>query len=459
MTTLGQNLPDSLHAHGDWQHAFSYHAMDVPIAKADGVYLYDDAGNRYFDASGGPMAINLPHNHPRMKAAIAAQMERYSYTHPVLADPLRAEYCRMLSEVTPGDLDHIYLVSGGSEAVETAFKIARQAQINRKFTDKYKIVSHHESYHGMTIATLAASGSPSSQRPFVPLLPKWPHIRQYSDFDRPPGTSRDEWGVVCAKALETAIYYEGPQSVAAFIATPHGAGSDYGVVPPKTYWQTIRDICDRYDVLLIADEVVTGFGRTGRWFAMEHFDVVPDLMTMAKGISSCYVPFGAVAVSKAINAPFEAGAAFVHGFTNGGHPLACAAGREALRIIRDEHLIENCRKQSEVLFSYRDSLLAHPSVRDVRGWGLFLVIELIKNKETLEFFGREQEAEKLFQAVALKNGLVMYGALYGPRRQPAFRRGLPSWISPPLSITTEQVHDLMRRLDDTLSEWESIVLA
>src|SRR5262245_25600710 len=179
MTALGQNLPDALHAEGDWRHAFAYHPMNVSIAKADGVYLYDDSGNRYFDASGGPMAVNLPHNHPRMKAAIAAQMERYSYTHPVLADPLRAEYCRMLAEVTPGDLDHIYLVSGGSEAVETAFKIARQAQINRKHTDKYKIVSHQESYHGMTLATLGASGSPSSQRNYVPMLAQWPQIRQY----------------------------------------------------------------------------------------------------------------------------------------------------------------------------------------------------------------------------------------------------------------------------------------
>jgi adenosylmethionine-8-amino-7-oxononanoate aminotransferase len=231
------------------------------------------------------------------------------------------------------------------------------------------------------------------------------------------------------------------------------------IVPPANYWPLLRQVCDKHGVLLIADEVVTGFGRTGRWFAMEHFGVVPDLMTMAKGISSCYVPFGAVALSKAINAPFEEGAYFVHGFTNGGHPLACAAGCEVLKIIRDEKLIENCRAQSEVLFSYRDALLAHPTVRDVRGWGLFMVLELIKDKNALEFFAPEQHAEQLYQALALKHGLVMYGTLYGPRRQPAFRRGIPSWISPPLSITRDQIVDLMRRLDDTLSEWESIVLA
>jgi len=459
MDIAGQNLPDYQNPEGDYRHVFSYHPMNVPIARAEGVYIFDEDGNRYFDASGGPMAVNLPHNHPRMKAAISAQLENYTYTHPVMADPLRAKFCRMMAEITPGNLDHMYLVSGGSEAVETAFKAARQAQIARGHPDKYKIVSHHDSYHGMSLATLAASGSPGSQRPFVPMLPKWPHIRQYSDFDCPEGMSREEWGVECAKALEVAIHYEGPQTVAAFLATPHGCGADYAVVPPQSYWRTIRDICDRYDVLLIADEVVTGFGRTGEWFAMEHYDVLPDIMTVAKGISSCYVPFGAVAVSAELNQPFEAGDAhFVHGFTNGGHPLACAAGCELIDIIRDEQLLENCRKQSELLFSYKDSLLSHPSVKDVRGWGLMMVLELVKDKDTMEFFDSSLEAEKLYQAIALKHGLVMYGSLFGARRQPAFRRGLPSWISPPLSITADELQDMLQRLDDTLTEWESVVL-
>ncbi|MBD3647210.1 MAG: aspartate aminotransferase family protein, partial [Pseudomonadales bacterium] len=265
--------------------------------------------------------------------------------------------------------------------------------------------------------------------------------------------------VHCASALETAIHYEGPQTVAAFLATPHGAGPDYALVPPASYWQTIRDICDRYDVLFIADEVITGFGRTGKWFGMEHFDVVPDIMTMGKGISGCYVPFAAVSVSDAIDKPFADGESyFIHGYTFGGHPLACAAGCEVIDIIRDENLLENVNRQSELLFSHRDALMAHPTVRDVRGWGLMMVLELIKDKETMEFFAPEKQAEHLFQAIALKHGLVMYGTLYGPRRQPAFRRGLPAWISPPLSIGSDEVSDMMQRLDATLSEWESVVL-
>ena len=458
MTSAGRNLPDTLNPTDAWRHVFSYHPMNVSIAKAEGIYLYDEDGNQYIDASGGPMAVNLPHNHPRMKAAIAAQLDKYEYTHPVMADPLRARFCELLAEVTPGDLNYIYLVSGGSEAVETAFKVARQAQINRGHHGKHKIISHRDSYHGMTLATLGASHNPGSQRHYTPMIPDWPHIRQYSDFDRPADTSREDWGISCAEHLETAIHYAAAETVAAFLATPHGCGSDYACVPPKSYWQKIRQICDRYDVLLIADEVVTGFGRTGKWFAMEHFDVMPDIITMAKGISSCYIPFGAVAVSEAINAPFEEGAYFVHGFTNGGHPLACAAGIELINIVRDEKLLENCRTQGERLFGHRDRLLEHPTVKDVRGWGLMLVLELVSDKQSMEFFDSDQRAEHLFQALAMKNGWVMYGTLYGPRRQPAFRRGLPAWISPPLSITGAQVDDLIDRLDSTLTEWESTLL-
>ena len=456
--TPEQPLARPLHPEGDWRHVFSYHPMDVEIERAEGVFIYDRDGNRYFDVSGGPMAVNLPHNHPRMKRAIAAQLEDYAYTHPSLASPKRAEFCRLLAEITPGDLDHTYLVSGGSEAVETAIKLARQAQIALGNPAKYKIVSHRDSYHGMTLATLGVSHNPASQSRFEPMLPKWPGIRQYSDFDRPEGTSREEWGVQCAQALETAIHYAGPKTVAAFLATPHGCGADYACVPPDSYWRTIREICDRHGVLIIADEVVTGFGRTGKWFAMEHFGVDPDIMTMAKGITSCYVPFGAVSVSSRLNEPFEKGYSFVHGFTFGGHPLGCAAACEAIDIIRDEKLIENCNEQSPRLFSWRDELLSHPTVADVRGWGLMMAIELVADKETMAFFDKSVDAQTLFQSLALKNGLAMYSSLYGAARHPAMARGLPIWVAPPLSIDAGQVDEMMGRLLTMLSEWEAAVL-
>ena len=290
----GTNLPDSIKPEGKWANTFSYHPLDVELAKADGIYLFDDKGNRYIDASGGPMAVNIGHNDPRMKRAITEQLDRYNYVHPVMANGPRAELCDKIAKIAPGNLNASYLVSGGSEAVETAMKLARQAQIVRGNKDKYKIISNHESYHGMTITTLAVSGSPGSQGPFEPMLQKFPQIKQYSDYTKPSGMPREEWGITCARELEQAIHYAGANTVAAYLATPHGAGCDYGVVPPISYWETIREICDHYEVLLIADEVITGFGRTGKWFAMEHFDIQADIMTTAKGISGMYAPLGAV---------------------------------------------------------------------------------------------------------------------------------------------------------------------
>ena len=453
-TVTEKKLPDSRKPEGVWSHVFSYHPFEPVIDRAEGIYLYDEDGNRYIDASGGPMAVNLGHGDPRLAKAVAEQMEKFSYCHPVLSCRQRAEFCAKLAEVTPGDLNYSYLVSGGSEAVETAMKIARQYHVTQGNHAKYKIITTWESYHGMTLATLGVSGNPGMHRHFEPMLPKWPHIHQYSDYRKPEGMSRGEWAVECAQELDIAIHYAGSQTVSAFMATPHGAGSDYGVVPPREYWQAIREICDRHDVLFIADEVVTGFGRTGKMFAMEHFGIVPDLMTTGKGISSLYAPLAAVSVSEKVNAPFADGAYFVHGFTNGGHPVACAVGSTVLDILKEDRLVENSAEVGAYLHSQRGRLLAHPTIKDVRGWGLFMVSEMVKDKETMEFFSADQRAEHKFQSLALKNGLAFYGTLFGSRRNPAFKRGLPMWISPPLCITKEQVDDLMDRLDRTLTEWE-----
>ncbi len=448
------NMPAPLQPEGHWRHCFSYHPMNVELAGSDGIYLIDNEGRRYIDASGGPMAVNLPHNDPRMKAAIAEQMADYAYAHPTMANPKRAELCAALAEIAPSDLNTSFLVSGGSEAVESAIKIARQYHLATGNREKYKTISYYESYHGMTLGTQALSGNPRSMVPFEPMLPKWPHVAQYSDHGRPDGVSRDDWGSACAAELERVIHFEGPSTVSAFIATPIGCGPEYGLFPPASYWQEIRRICTEYNVLLIADEVVSGFGRTGKWFAMEHFAVAADLVTVAKGISGCYMPLGAVLVSDKVNEPFRNGTYFIHGFTYGGHPLACAAGLTAIDILREDGLVDNSRTVGSHLHAQADRLAAHPSVAAVRGRGLLMVMELVEDKATGEYFDEEKQAEKLFQSLALKNGLVFYGTLYGPRRQPLFRRGLPMWIAPPLSISEAQIDDLIGQLDQTLTEWE-----
>lgn len=443
-----------LEPHGAWEKAFSYHPFNVEIARAEGVFIYDTQGRRYYDASGGPFAVNLGHGDPRMKAAIVAQLDDYAFAHPTLANRRRADLCEALASVTPKGLDTSYLVSGGSEAVETAMKIARQYHVASGHGGKHKIVSNYESYHGMTLATMALSGNPGSLRHYDPMIQRWPKVAQYSDYRRPSEVSRDDWAVRTVQELEKVIHYEGRDTVAAFIATPHGCGSEYGLVAPPLYWSEIRRVCDENDVLFIADEVVTGFGRTGRWFGMDHFDATPDIMTFAKGISSSTVPLGAVTVSDKVNAPFKNGTTFVHGFTNGGHPLAAAAGVALIDILKSDGLVDQARQRGERLFSHADRLRAHPSVADVRGWGLFMVLELVDDPLERSFFPPAAEAEQRFQEIALTNGLALYSTLYGSRRRPLMSRGLPMWISPPLVISEDQLDDLIDRLDRTLHHWE-----
>lgn len=446
--------PKLLKPEGVWDRAFSYHPFDIEIVKAEGVRLYDTEGREYFDASGGPMAVNLGHNDPRMKAAIGGQLDQFAYAHPVLASRVRAELCEAIASVTPGDLNTTFLVSGGSEAVETALKLARQYHYARGNVGKHKFISNYESYHGMTLATMSLSGNPGSQRYFDPMLHKWPKAHQYSDFRRPDDMDRDVWAQACVHEIERTIHYEGPETIAAFIATPHGCGSEYGLVPPASYWQAIRKLCDDYDILFIADEVVTGFGRTGRWFGMEHFGVLPDIMTMAKGMSGCYMPLGGVTISDKVREPFDKGAYFVHGFTHGGHPVAAAAGLELINILKSDNLVDQAAARGRRLFGHAERLRSHPTVADIRGWGLFMVLELVANKETREYFEQDKNAEQLFQSIAMQNGLVFYSTLYGPRRRPLFRRGLPMWISPPFTITESEIDEIVDRLDRTLRVWE-----
>lgn len=454
--THADDLPQLLQPQGRWSHTFAYHAFDVALERAEGIYLYDDKGKRYIDGSGGPMAVGIGHSHPRILRAVSEQMARYAYVHPMLANPKRAELCDAIADVAPGDLNAVYLVSGGSEAVETAIKIARQYHRATGSADKYKVISWNGSYHGMTLATMALAGSSVYRAEFEPMMSEWPHIAQYSDFLKPADLSRDDWGIRCAQRLGLAIEAAGAETVAAFIATPHGCSVEYGVVPPTAYWQEIRRICDRHNVLLIADEVVTGFGRTGKWFAMQHFGVQADLMTVAKGMASCTQPLGAVVVSDRVNAPFLKGADFLHGFTYQGHAAACAAGIASIEVYRDEGLVTGVPELSKILFSCRDRLLAHPSVADVRGWGMFMAVELVSDKATRAGFAQDRQADLLFLALALQNGLALYSMLYNVAGSTAIpARGSLMRMVPPLTITPEQVVDMTERFEATLSAWEA----
>ena len=440
---------------GMWSRVFSSHTFTPVLDRAEGIYLYDTEGRRYIDVSGGPMAVGIGHGDKRVAQAVARQMEKFAFCHPALSNEPRARLCERLSQIAPGDLNTTFLApGGGSDAIETALKLARQYHLATGKPDKHMVVGTWESYHGMSLGALSVAGIPGMRRPFDPMLLKWPKVHQYSDSARPEGMDREEYGVRMAQELEECIHYHGASLISAFMATPIGAGSDYGLVPPASYWKTIRDICSANDILFIADEVVTGFGRTGRWFAMEHFGVQADMMILGKGITSLYAPMGAVMVSDRVNEPFEKGVYFNHGFTNQGHPVACAASLAVIDILEKDGLVENSARLGEYLHSQAHRLLKHRSVADTRGKGLFQVMELVSNKKTMDFFPRSAQAEFHLQALALKNGLVLYSTLYGPRQPSMPKRGLPFWIAPPMCITRPELDELLGAVDQTLTDWE-----
>ena len=459
MTVSEREGPQLRTLDGACSRILSYRPFEPVLERADGIYLYDTDGNRYIDASSGPCAANLGHGDKRVGEAIAKQLAKFAYCHPALSSQPRADLSERIAQVAPGSMNTSHLCSGGSEAVEGAIKFARQYHVERGNTQKHMIISRHESYHGATLGAMSATGDARKWGKFAPLRQQWPKIRQPSDLRCPPGMTFEDHALQCARELEEAIHYAGPDNVAAFIATPvGGAASDYALMPPPEYWQTIRDICDRYDVLLIADEVVTGYGRTGRWFGMEHFGVQADIMATAKGISGVYAPLGAITLTDEVSEPFRTGdAVFGHGFTNGGHPLSCAAGIAVIDAMEEDGLVENSASVGAYLHSQKDRFLDHPTVMHVRGTGLLMSLELVADKETGTFFPPETDAEMRLQSIGLKNGMALFATLYGPQRPEGLERGHSVTIAPPLCITHDQVDELTDVLDRTLTQWEEVL--
>ncbi|MBW2367472.1 MAG: aspartate aminotransferase family protein [Deltaproteobacteria bacterium] len=449
-TTYNHRKPE-----GMWGSIFSSHTFEPILDRAEGIYLYDTDGNRYIDISGGPMAVGIGHGDKRVNEAIAKQLDKYAYCHPFLSDQSKAKLCAKLAEISPGDLNTAYLsAGGGSDAVESAIKIARQYHITTGKPEKNIVISNWESYHGVSLGALSVTGTPSMRKPFDNMLLKWPKILQYTHFGRPEEMDAEQWGVKMARNLAECIHYTGKQHISAYIATPWGCGPEYGLMAPAGYWKTIREICDYYDILLIADEVVSGFGRCGKWFCMEHFDVQADLMIMGKGITSLYAPLGGVMISDKVNEPFAKGSYFIHGFTNQGHPVACAASLAVIDILEKDGLVENSAKVGAYLHSQKDRLLKHTTVADARGRGLFMAIEIVADKETMDFFPRNAHAEFRLHSAGLENGVVFYSTLYGPRHPGGRKRGLPFWIAPPLCTSEAHVDELLDAVDKTLTIWE-----
>lgn len=415
----------------------------IPMVKAKGVYFWDAHGKRYLDLNSQLMCVNIGHGDQRVIDAIKAQADELVYAGPGMATPVRAELGRMLAELTPGDLNKFFFTLGGAEANENAIKLARG------YTGRQKIITRYRSYHGATAGAISLTGDPRrwANEPGLPGIVRVFDPYQYRSPLYQAGDSEEVFARKCLDQIEEVIQYEGAHTIAAiFIETV--TGTNGLIIPPEGYLQGLRAICDRHGILLICDEVMCGLGRTGAWFAVDHWNVVPDLITMAKGLTSAYMPLGAVAMSGKIAAYWD-DQVYYGGLTYNAHPMSLAAAIANLKVIQEDDLLGNTQRQGRVMAGLLDDLKAeHPSVGDVRSIGLFGVIELVKNRATKEpmapFNGTSPEMQRL-AAFFKDHGLY------------AFIHWNNFFTNPPLSITEAELREAFEIINRALELTDAAV--
>ncbi len=381
------------------QHSFfswsAQGAVDpIAMARGEGVYFWDADGKRYLDFNSQVVNVTIGHGHPKVIAAIQAQAAELVVAGPGMATRPRAELGRLLASLTPGTLNKFFYTLSGAEANENAVKLARG------YTGRHKIITRYRSYHGATAGAITLTGDPRrwASEPGMPGVVRVFDPYKYRSPLYREGDSDDVFARKCLDQVEEVIMYEGPQTIAAVLIETI-TGTNGLIIPPDGYLPGLRQLCDRYGILLICDEVMAGFGRAGEWFAVNHWNVVPDLMTMAKGLSSSYLPLGAVAISEKI-AAYYTDKVFYGGLTGHAHPMCLAAALANLQVLQEEDLVGNARRLGPVLAGLLDDLKAeHPSVGDVRSLGLFGIVELVRNRRTKEplapFNGSSPEMKRL----------------------------------------------------------------
>ncbi|MEP6357170.1 MAG: aspartate aminotransferase family protein [Hyphomicrobiales bacterium] len=378
----------------------------------EGCYLIDADGKRYFDGSGGAAVSCLGHGHPAVSAAIKAQVDKIAFAHTgfFTSQPME-ELADLLIEHAPVGIDRAYFVSGGSEAVEAALKLARQYYIEKGDDNRRHVIARQQSYHGNTLGALAAGGNEWRRKPFSPLLVETTRIAPcYAYRGQEAGESEHDYGQRVANELEEAILNLGPENVMAFIAEPM-VGATLGAVPPvEGYFKRIREICTRYGVLLILDEVMCGMGRTGTLFACEQENVVPDILCIAKGLGAGYQPIGAMLCSAQIYAAIEDGTGFFqHGHTYMGHPIACAASLCVVQTLLNDRLIPHVVDMgSKLNAALHQTFGQHPNIGDIRGRGLFQGLEIVEDRDTKKPFASKKAINKKIKTAAFKAGLICY---------------------------------------------------
>ncbi len=411
----------------------------IPVEKAEGVYFWDTDGKRYIDFSSQLMNTNIGHQHPKVIKAIQDQAAKLCFVHPGNATEVRGLLGKKLAEVTPGNLKKTFFTLGGAEANENAIKIARF------FTGRNKILARYRSYHGATHGSIALTGD-YRRLAVEPAMPGAVHFLDPFCYRCPFGLKKESCQRQCITHVEEVIKYEGPDKVAAIIMEGV-VGSNGLIVPPEDYWPRIREICNQYGILLISDEVMSGWGRTGKWFAVDNWGVVPDIITTAKGITSGYVPLGAVIVSEPIAKFFDDKYLYA-GLTYNGHALACAAAVATIEVYEEDHLIENAATLGKYLGEALEDIKSrHPSVGDVRYIGLFSTIELVSNRATKEIFTPPVMAE--VGKVLRQNGLFTFIM--------ANNMGSMLFVVPPLCITKEQLDEGLAIVEKALQVTDKAV--
>ena len=437
-------------------HLFYQSRLRRPLVdRAEGIYFWDSTGKRYLDGSSGAMVCNIGHSNPNVLEAMRKQMERATFAYRLQFENEPAEkLARHLVEYMPGDLDKVFFVSGGSEAVEACLKMARQYTLAIGQPQRYKTISRFPSYHGSTLGALAATGMSLMSAPFDPMLRQMPKISAPTVYlDRDECTSaekRNLRGLYYANLLEEEILRQGPETVLSFIMEPIGGASTGALVAPDSYYGRIREICDRYGVLLIYDEVMSGAGRTGsHYLGGSHWDAEPDLIALSKGMAAGYSPLGAMVTSGKLVEPVLDSGGFIHGYTYAGNPLSCSAGLAVLEEIEKQNLLAKAERTGDLLKSRLEDLMQRFSfIGDVRGKGLLLAVEFVADRETMQPLPPEMNAHTEVVELAFERGLIIYS-----RRTRGGRIGDHFLICPPLIIEEAEIDELLKMFTDTLVEF------
>ncbi|HSR09970.1 MAG TPA: aminotransferase class III-fold pyridoxal phosphate-dependent enzyme [Thermodesulfobacteriota bacterium] len=421
------------------------------IDRAEGVYLYDREGKRYLDGSGGPAVINIGHGVGEVIDAMMAQARKVCFPYVGhFSSDAQIELSRKVVAFAPPGMARVYFVSGGSEATEIAMKMARQYHLVRGDSSRVKIIGRWQGYHGATIGALSVSGHTSRRNDYQPYLLNFPHIAPAYCYRCPYEKSYPGCGIACALELDKTIKAEGPSHIAAFIAEPF-VGNSLGAVPaPPEYFPLVREICDRHGVLFIADEVITGFGRTGKNFGIDHWGVSPDLIITGKGTGSGYTPLAAVIVHRKLCETFESSpkAGFFMGYTYSGNPLSCAAGLAVLTYIEKHGLVQRSARMGEYLFAKLARVAEMPIVGDIRGKGLLAGIEFVQERKSKAPFPQSKKVAEALTDVAFRNGLIL---MSGTGTADGIS-GDHTVISPPFTITENQIDELVGLLEKSIKE-------